>query len=206
MYIFLLELISLEEIVNFIREPWHWSISGVMIALVMFLLLYFGGEFGVSSTLRTLCSIGGAGKRYSFFDFDWKKQIWNLVFVGGAILGGFIATSLFQSPEPVQIAESTIEHLAKLGIQTPTNLNEGKGFVPKEIFGGQNLLNIKNLFLLILGGFLVGFGTRYAGGCTSGHAISGLSNLQLPSLVAVIGFFIGGLLMTYFGLPFILIL
>jgi uncharacterized membrane protein YedE/YeeE len=60
--------------------------------------------------------------------------------------------------------------------------------------------------MLVVGGFLVGFGTRYAGGCTSGHAISGLSDLQLPSLIAVIGFFIGGLLMTYVFLPFILAL
>jgi uncharacterized membrane protein YedE/YeeE len=54
-----------------------------------------------------------------------------------------------------------------------------------------------------MGGLLIGFGTRYAGGCTSGHAISGLSNLQLPSLVAVIGFFIGGLLMAHLILPLI---
>jgi uncharacterized membrane protein YedE/YeeE len=204
MYIFLLEIIFLEEVINFISQPWHWSVSGVIIAFIMFSLLYFGGEFGVSSTLRTLCSIGGAGKKYSFFDFNWKGQIWNLVFVGGAILGGFIATNLLESSEPVQIAKPTIEHLVKLGIQTPINLREGKGFVPSEIFAVENMLNIKNLFLLILGGFLVGFGTRYAGGCTSGHAISGLANLQLPSLVAVAGFFIGGLLMTYFILPFIL--
>ena len=57
--------------------------------------------------------------------------------------------------------------------------------------------------VLAVGGFLVGFGTRYAGGCTSGHAISGLSNLQLPSLVAVIGFFIGGLVMTHLIFPYL---
>jgi uncharacterized membrane protein YedE/YeeE len=54
------------------------------------------------------------------------------------------------------------------------------------------------VYLLLVGGVLIGFGTRYAGGCTSGHAISGLSNLQIPSLKAVIGFFIGGLIMSYF--------
>jgi hypothetical protein len=50
---------------------------------------------------------------------------------------------------------------------------------------------------------MVGFGSRYAGGCTSGHAISGLSDLQVPSLIAVVGFFIGGLIMTFFILPLI---
>ena len=204
MYSFLLEIMPFRDVIDFISQPWNWGVSGAMIALVIFLLLYFGGQFGVSSTLRTLCSIGGAGKKYSFFDFDWKSQIWNLVFVGGAVLGGFIATNFLQSPEPVEIATSTMEHLSSLGIETPTKLSEGKGFVPKEFFGLEGMLNVKNLFILILGGFLVGFGTRYAGGCTSGHAISGLSNLQVPSLVAVIGFFIGGLLMTHFILPFIL--
>lgn len=204
MYIFLLEIMSFKDMVDFISQPWHWSVSGVMIASVMFLLLYFGGEFGVSSTLRTLCFIGNEGGKYNFSNFNWKSQIWNLVFVGGAALGGFIATSFLQSPEPVQIAASTIEHLSSLGIQTPTELSEGRGFVPNELFGLEKMLNIKNLFILILGGFLVGFGTRYAGGCTSGHAISGLSNLQIPSLVAVIGFFLGGLLMTHFILPLIL--
>lgn len=204
MYSILLEIMPFKDVVDFISQPWHWGISGAMLSLVMFLLLYFGGQFGVSSTLRTLCSIGGAGKKYSFFDFDWKNQIWNLVFVGGAVLGGFIATSFLQSSEPVQLAASTVEHLSSLGIETPTELSEGKGFVPKELFGLEEMFNIKNLFILILGGFFVGFGTRYAGGCTSGHAISGLSNLQVPSLVAVIGFFMGGLLMTHFILPFIL--
>jgi uncharacterized membrane protein YedE/YeeE len=204
MYSILLEIMPFEDMVDFISQPWHWGISGVMLSLVMFLLLYFGGQFGVSSTLRTLCSIGGAGKKYNFFDFDWKSQIWNLVFVSGAVLGGFIATNFLQSPEPVQLAASTVEHLSNLGIQAPTELSEGKGFVPKELFDLEEMLTLKNLFILVLGGFLVGFGTRYAGGCTSGHAISGLSNLQIPSLVAVIGFFMGGLLMTHFILPFIL--
>lgn len=189
---------------DLISQPWHWAISGFLIAVVMFLLLYFGGEFGVSSNLRTLCTIGGAGKRYSFFDFDWKTQAWNLIFVGGAVIGGFIATQYLFSPQPVQIAQSTIDHLAGLGIETPTTLSEGAGFVPDEIFAMDRIFSLRSIVFLIGGGFLVGFGTRYAGGCTSGHAISGLSNLQLPSLIAVIGFFIGGLLMSYLILPILL--
>jgi len=57
--------------------------------------------------------------------------------------------------------------------------------------------------LLSIGGLLIGFGTRYAGGCSSGHAISGLSNFQLPSLIAVIGFFMGGIIMVQFIFPLI---
>ena len=189
------------SILQLISEPWHWSVSGAMLAFIMLLLLWFGGEFGVSSNLRTVCAIGGAGKNYDFFNFDWRKQVWNLVFIFGAVIGGYIAISLFASPEPVKIAESTQVHLATLGIHTPINIAEGSGYVPQEIFGAENAFSILNLSVLIVGGFLVGFGARWAGGCTSGHAISGLSNLQIPSLIAVIGFFIGGLLMAWVILP-----
>jgi uncharacterized membrane protein YedE/YeeE len=74
---------------------------------------------------------------------------------------------------------------------------------PQELYGAEGIQNPMTWVLLVLGGLLVGFGTRYAGGCTSGHAISGLSNLQLPSLIAVIGFFVGGLLMTHVFFPFL---
>lgn len=192
----------MEGIIEFISQPWHWAVSGAMIVFVMFLLLWFGGYFGVSSNLRTLCAIGGAGKNVSFFDFNWKDQIWNLVFISGAVLGGFIAYNYLPSPEPVQIAQATQDHLASIGIQTPQRVEEGYGFVPSEIFKGP--LSASDWIILLVGGFFIGFGTRYAGGCTSGHAISGLSNLQLPSLIAVIGFFIGGLLMAWLILPHIL--
>jgi uncharacterized membrane protein YedE/YeeE len=194
------------NIIEFISQPWHWAVSGVGIVFVMFLLLWFGGNFGASANLRTMCAIGGAGKRFSFFDFDWRGQLWNLVFIGSAIIGGYLATTVLASPEPVQISESTQAHLASLGIVSPQTIEEGFGYVPSEVFSVENMFKPLNLFLLIVGGFFVGFGARYAGGCTSGHAISGLSNLQLPSLIAVIGFFIGGLLMTWFILPFLLTL
>jgi uncharacterized membrane protein YedE/YeeE len=194
------------NIIEFISQPWHWAVSGAGIVLVMFILLRFGGNFGASSNLRTLCAIGGAGKKVNFFDFDWKGQLWNLVFILSAIVGGYLAVTVFASPEPVQIAQSTQEHLASLGIQTPQTIDEGLGYVPREIFAGENLFTLRNMILLVVGGFFVGFGARYAGGCTSGHAISGLSNLQLPSLIAVIGFFIGGLLMAWVILPLLLTL
>ncbi len=194
------------NVVDVISQPWHWSVSGIMIVFVMFLLLWFGGSFGASSNLRTLCAIGGAGSHVEFFKFDWRKQIWNLVFIFSAIVGGYIAVTYLTSPEPVQISASTQSHLSKLGITMPQEISDGLGYVPSEIYALGNGSLLRNLFLLVGGGFLVGFGTRYAGGCTSGHAISGLSNFQLPSLIAVIGFFIGGLTMTWLVLPQLLTL
>lgn len=192
------------QIIELISQPWHWAVSGIAIVFVMFLLLWFGGKFGASSNLRTLCAIGGAGKKVDFFDYDWKNYLWNLVFIFSAIIGGYIGVTHLQSPEPVEISESTKQYLQELNISYPQSTAEGLGYLPDEIYRGENILRFRNLFIMIAGGFMIGFGTRYAGGCTSGHAISGLSNLQLPSLIAVIGFFIGGLIMTWGILPFIL--
>jgi len=182
---------------EFITQTWSWWFSGTMIAAIMFFLLYFGQSFGFSANLRTICSAAGLGKKTKFFDFDWKTQIWNLVFLLGAIIGGFIAKQFLSSDLPVEISQATINDLSKLGIAAPVSLQ------PAELFGLDAILTIKGFLVLAFGGLLVGFGSRYAGGCTSGHAISGLSDLQLPSLIAVVGFFIGGLIMTFFILPLI---
>jgi len=184
---------------DWIYEPWPWFVGGPLIVLVMFLLIYFGKAFGVSSNLRTMCAIGGAGKFADFFKFDWKKQIWNLVFVLGGVGGGVIASQFMMASNAVDISEATKASLTELGIHNP-----GVEFVPEELFGLEALTSWQGILFLVVGGLLIGFGTRYAGGCTSGHAISGLSNLQLPSLIAVVGFFIGGLAMTHFILPHIL--
>ncbi|WP_430467664.1 YeeE/YedE family protein [Winogradskyella ouciana] len=181
---------------EYILQPWPWYVSGPLIALVMFLLLYFGRTFGMSSNLRTLCAIGGAGKKVEFFKFDWKSQRWNLVVVLGAILGGFIAHFLLSNTTNIDLSQNTIQDLEALGFE-----NAGKSLLPPELFSWDAVFTIKGFLILIIGGFLVGFGTRYAGGCTSGHAITGLSSLQLPSLIAVVGFFIGGLIMIHFIYP-----
>jgi len=191
------------NIIEYISQPWHWSISGAAIAFVMFLLIYLGKKFGVSSSFEALCTIGGAGKRIDYFKYDWKSHSWLLMFVVGSIIGGGIASTLLASPEPVQISAATVADLAALGVNTPTTNAEGAGFIPLEVFNWNSLLSLKGILIMVLGGFLIGFGTRWAGGCTSGHAISGLSNFQLPSLVAVIGFFIGGLAMTHLIFPFL---
>lgn len=181
---------------NWIYEPWPWYVSGPMIAFIMFLLIMVGKNFGMSSSLRTMCAICGAGNKVDFFKFDWKSQKWNLVVVLGAVIGGFIGSHFLSPDTAVAIHPETIANLKSLGFESA-----GASYLPKELFDTSALLSIKNVLLLAIGGLLVGFGARYAGGCTSGHAISGLSNLQLPSLIAVMGFFIGGLVMIHFIFP-----
>lgn len=181
---------------NWIYEPWPWYVSGFMIALIMFLLIMVGKNFGMSGNLRTMCTICGAGNKADFFRFDWKAQRWNLVVVLGAIIGGFIAHEFLTVEEAVAINPNTVADLQALGFESA-----GKAYLPNELFDTSVFTDTKSLSLLIIGGFLVGLGARYAGGCTSGHAISGLSDLQIPSLIAVIGFFIGGLIMIHFIFP-----
>ena len=180
-----------------IKQPWPWYTSGIVIVLVMAILLFFGKSFGFSSNFRTICAACGAGKSVKFFDFNWKAQTWNLMFLIGAIIGGFISNEFLSNGETVQISQATIQDLQAIGFASP------QGLQPEEIFSTEALFSLKGFLILLGGGFLIGFGSRYGGGCTSGHAISGLSNLQLPSLIAVIGFFIGGLVMTHLLLPLI---
>ena len=179
-----------------ILNPWPWYISGPLIALVMALLLYFGKTFGMSSNLRTMCTIAGAGKYFNFFKMKWRDQFWNLTVVVGAVIGGFIATHYLSNDSVANLNPDTIIELQQMGFKDP-----GATLVPNEMYNLEAISSGKGLLLLIIGGLLVGFGTRYAGGCTSGHAITGLSSLQKPSLIAVIGFFIGGLIMTNLLLP-----
>jgi hypothetical protein len=181
-----------------LQQPWHWSIAGVLIGLTVPTLLIMGNKsFGISSNLRHICA-ACIPANIPFFKYDWKKEIWNLFFVGGVFIGGMIAATLLKNPEPIQIAADTQTRLAAQGVQS------FDGLLPTDVFNFESLLTLRGFVLMVFGGFLVGFGTRWAGGCTSGHAIMGLSTLQLPSLVATICFMVGGFLMTWFGLPFIL--
>lgn len=183
---------------NLIYEPWPWYVAGPLIALVMFVLLFLGKQFGMSSNLRTACTIMGADKAADFFKFDWKAQRWNLMVVVGAIIGGFIASN-YMSDNTVKINPEVAQQLAD-----DYNINSAnEAYMPTEIFAFENFMEPRNILILLIGGLLVGFGARYAGGCTSGHAISGLSNLQVPSLIAVTGFFIGGLVMIHLLYPLI---
>jgi uncharacterized protein len=185
---------------EFIQQPWPWYVAGPLIGLTVPALLIIGNKtFGISSSLRHICA-ACIPANIPFFQYNWKKEIWNLLFVAGITLGAFLAVWLLNNPEAVVVNPRLTSELSTYGI---TNY---KGLVPVEIFNWQSLLSPKGLLLMVAGGFLVGFGTRYAGGCTSGHAITGLSNLQWPSLVATISFMVGGFIMANLILPYILTL
>ena len=179
-------------------EPWPWYVSGVGFAAVMFLLLLLSKNFGISANLRTLCTICGAGRKADFFQINWKEQRWNLLIVLGAVLGGFLAHSFGINNDAVPIHPDAISQLNELGFE-----DAGEAYLPGRFFDMAAFTDINTMIILAIGGLLVGFGARYAGGCTSGHAISGLSELQLPSLIAVTGFFIGGLVMVHLIFPYI---
>lgn len=183
---------------EFLKQPWAWYVAGPLIGLTVPLLLIIGNKsFGISSSLRHICA-WCIPADIPFFRYDWKKEAWNLFFMFGIFLGGAIAISLLSNPAPIEVNPNLATELAGYGITNYNNL------VPKDIINWQSLFTIKGFILMVAGGFLVGFGTRYAGGCTSGHAIMGLSNLQLPSLIATICFMIGGFIMANLILPFIL--
>ena len=183
---------------DFIKQPWPWYVAGPLIGLFVPALLILGNKkFGISSNLRHICA-ACFPLNNAFFQYDWKKETWNLFFAAGIIIGGFIAGQLLSVVQPIDLNPSLMNELSNYGI---SNFNY---LMPLELFNWQALLTFKGFSLIVVGGFLVGFGTRYAGGCTSGHSIMGLSNLQWPSLVATICFMVGGIIMANFILPFIL--
>lgn len=183
--------------IELIKQPWHWAVAGTLIGLIVPLLLLIGNKkFGISSSLRDICAICVPSK-IPFFQYDWKKEVWNLFFVTGILLGALMATHFLTNPNEIVIAQDTKANLAKYGI------SNFSGLMPIELFHIKNLFTFKGFLFFVVGGFLVGFGTRYAGGCTSGHSIMGLANLQIPSLIATICFMIGGFFSANILLPFI---
>lgn len=186
--------------IEFIKQPWPWYIAGPLIGLTVPLLLILDNKsFGISSSFRHACAACSPVK-IPFFDYKWKSELWNIIFVLGIAVGGFIAATLLQNPNEIQIAESLAKDLKIYNISSKQTMQ------PVEIFSWDGLFTLRGFILIVLGGFLVGFGTRYAGGCTSGHAIMGISNLQVPSMIATVCFMIGGFIMTHLILPIILAL
>jgi uncharacterized membrane protein YedE/YeeE len=180
---------------EFIKQPWHWAVAGVLIGLTVPALLLLGNKkFGISSSFRHICAMCIPAK-IPFFKYEWKKETWNLFFVAGILAGGFIAAHFLTNPNDVVVAAKTKASLQQFGITDYSQL------MPTQIFNTANIFTLKGFFFFIVGGFLVGFGTRYAGGCTSGHAIMGLSNLQMPSLIATCCFMVGGFFSANILLP-----
>jgi len=180
-----------------IKQPWPWYISGPIIGLMVPLSLFIANKtFGISSSLRHICAACMPGN-IEFFKYNWKKEIWSLFFVGGVLLGGVLTNKFLSNEARIHITDSTKQELSALGISDFTS------YIPVEIFSWNNLFSMQGVFFIIIGGFMVGFGARWAGGCTSGHAISGLSNFRLVSLIAVLGFFAGGLFITHLIFPVI---
>ena len=65
--------------------------------------------------------------------------------------------------------------------------------VPPMWEGGFGYSPVVRIAVAVLGGWLIGFGARWAGGCTSGHGISGALQLVISSWLAALCFFIGGI-------------
>ena len=183
---------------DLLRQPWPWYVAGIFAGLTVPALLLLGNKhFGISANLRHTCAALFPGK-VSFFKYEWKKEAWNLFFAAGILAGAFLATQFLSSGEPVAIAPALEAELLTYQIK------DHSGLLPRELFSFESLFTLRGVVMLVGGGFLVGFGTRYAGGCTSGHAIMGLSNLQWPSLVATISFMAGGFIMANLILPYLL--
>ncbi len=179
-------------------HPLPWYIAGPLVGLVVPALLLIGNRgnkpFGVSSNFRHLCgAIAPCG--IEFFRHDWRRLGgWNLAFLGGVFVGAAIAWRLAPVPA-LDLSARTVADLQRLG------LRDFVGLAPRDLFSWASLATMKGFVSIVIGGFLVGFGTAYAGGCTSGHAIAGLADRQPASLIAVCGFFAGGLAATYVVLP-----
>jgi uncharacterized membrane protein YedE/YeeE len=213
--------------IQWLRGPWPWYVAGPLIGLTVPLLLVMGNKnFGVSSSLRHIIAAAGqcmnvaprskpdimAGlrperpwrsfaclpARVPFFQYDWKKDAWNLYFVAGILAGGWVATHLIGTYMPVRVDAALVAEMKGYGVRDVGRL------MPESLFNWGALLTLKGWIMMVMGGFLVGFGTRWAGGCTSGHSIMGLSNLQWPSLVATVCFMAGGFFMANVLLPVIL--
>lgn len=186
-------------ILSWLREPWPWYVSGPLIGLFVPILLLLGNrQLGMTGALRALCAATVPG-RVDFFRYDWRRAgLWNVALGVGILAGAALGARFLNGNATPALAPQTRDAMLALGLSAPS------GIVPAELFNWHALLTMRGVVCIVGGGFLVGFGSTYAGGCTSGHGVMGLANLQLPSLIALIGIFAGGLLTTFVILPLIL--
>jgi uncharacterized protein len=181
-----------------LKQPWPWYAGGIIIGLTVPALLILGNKhFGISANLRHTCA-ACFPSNIKFFRYDWKKEVWNLFFAVGIMIGALLAAKFFTTPASVNIDAGLANELDVYGI------TDHSGLLPVQLFNIESLFSARGLIMMVGGGFLVGFGTRYAGGCTSGHAIMGISHFQVPSMIATISFMVGGFLMANLILPLIM--
>lgn len=183
----------MDIVLAWLHAPWPWYVSGPLIGLMVPLMLWIGNRsFGISSNLRHMCAMAQPKSMgVDFFQYDWRVHSWSLVFAIGAVIGGFLAGILFANPEPIDLSVEALTMFSHWDVPI------AGGFLPPVLFD----LTWLSVIVMFAGGVLVGFGTRYASGCTSGHAITGLSTLQLQSLLAVLGIFAGGLTAAHLVTP-----
>jgi len=187
-----------DSVLNIIKQPWPWYVAGPIIGLCVPLLLIAGNKsLGISASLRQICAATVPGN-VPFLRYDWKADRFNLVFVFGLIVSGYIGGRFLKIDESMQIASAARQTLNGYGV------TDQDGIMPSSIFSFASLVTLKGFIIIVVGGFLVGFGTRWAGGCTSGHGIFGLSTFQWPSLVATMVFFAAGIITSLLLLPLIL--
>lgn len=185
-------------ILDRLREPWPWYVAGPLIGLLVPALLLVGNWlFGVSSSFRHACAALLPGNA-PYFRYDWRKELWYFWFVGGIVLGGWIAVHVLAGDVPAELGDGARRWLTTRGIDPAQPL------VPQELFGAAAFTSARGWIVLLGGGFLVGFGARYAGGCTGGHAISGIATLQSASIIATLAFFAGGLITSWLFIPLLM--
>jgi hypothetical protein len=183
---------------DWLSNPWPWYVAGPILGSMVPLLFFLGNRsFGISSTLRHICA-AAVPVNIPFLKYNWKEELWSIFFAIGILLGAFVGTHVLSHPYQMSVSGATFDTLRALGVE------ETLGFVPDDIFNWSNLLTLQGFCFMILGGFMVGFGTRYAGGCTSGHGLTGTALLQPASFVALFAFFAGGLVSTHLILPLLL--
>ena len=181
---------------HWLREPWPWYVAGPLLGLTVPALLLMGNKpLGATGSLRALCAAIAPAK-IEFLNYDWRRVGgWNVALVIGLLIGAAVASGL-GAPAPA-VSPATHDALAGLGIESRGS------FLPTAIFGWASLLTLRGFVCIVIGGLLVGFGASYAGGCTSGHGVMGLGALQLPSLIALLAIYAGGLLATFAILPLV---
>jgi uncharacterized membrane protein YedE/YeeE len=148
----------------------HWAVAGASVAGITLLLLFVANRrLGISSGFDDLCSLV-LPQPYFRRSAITSGRPWRLPFLAGLVLGGFLSALLGGGWSPTWA----------LGM-----FDEVVGWGP----AGK-------VAWMFVGGLFIGFGTRLAGGCTSGHGIFGLSNLELPSLLSTVSFMAGGMMTT----------